>query len=86
MHAKRRERKRLKKKVVFHRGRLVAALNKYLRPLSDHEYLREWDLIKTQDMIAASQMPESVMDWIWQEKKDSFSMDWDAPIVKHGRL
>ena len=71
----------------FHRGRLVAALNKYLRPLSDHEYLREWDLPKTQDMIAVSQMPESVMDWIWEEKKkDSFHMEFDAPNVRYGRL
>jgi len=65
----------------------VAALNKYLRPLSDDEYLYEWDLPKTQDMVIASQMPESVIDWIWEEqKKDSFSMEWDAPKVRYGKL
>ena len=87
MYAKRYEQKGIKKKVKFHRDRLVAALNKHWRPLSDYEYLHEMDLPSTQNAVTVAQMSEGLIDWIWEpEKKDSFSMEWDAPKVRYGRL
>ena len=48
------------------------------------------DLPNTQNAVSVAVskgMPESVIDWIWEpEKKDSFSMEWDAPKVRYGKL
>lgn len=55
-----------KKKVTFHRDRLVAALNKYWRPLPVDEYLHKMGIPETENAIAVSGMPESVADWIWE--------------------
>lgn len=87
MHAKGREGWQHKKKVKFHRDRLVAALNKHWRPLSTKEYLHEMDVPATTNAVIVAQMPTELMDWIWEEQgRDSFSMEWDQPRVRHGKL
>lgn len=54
------------KKVVFHRDRLVAALNKYWRPVTVDEYLHRMDLPATENAVTVSAMPKEVVDWIWE--------------------
>lgn len=62
-------------------------MNKHYRPLSTHEYLHEMDLPATQNAVTVAQMNEGLIDWVWEpQKKDSFSMEFDAPKVRYGRL
>jgi hypothetical protein len=46
---------------------LIAALNKYWRPLSEEEYLHKMDLPATENAIMVAAFPKKVVGWIWQE-------------------
>ena len=48
---------------------MIAALNKYWRPLTVKEYLHEMDIPMVSDAVAVSGLPKEVIDWIWEEKK-----------------
>ena len=52
---------------MFHRDRLVAALNKYWRPVSLQEYLHEMDLPATENAVMVAGIPKPIMAWIWEE-------------------
>lgn len=54
---------------MFHRDKLVAALNKYWRPLSEDEYLHQMDIKMTEDAAEAAEFPKHVIERIWEEKK-----------------
>lgn len=68
MFTQRLEGERLKKKITFHRDRLIAALNKYWRPLGLEEYLHKMDLPATENAIAVAGFPKKVVGWIWEEQ------------------
>jgi hypothetical protein len=73
--------------VKFHRDRLIAALNKHWRPLSVEEYLHEMDVPATSNAVTVAEMSEALFDWIWEpQKRDSFSMEWEQPKVRYGKL
>lgn len=45
------------------------------------------DVPATSNAVTVAQMPESLMDWIWEPTgRDSFGMEWDTPKVKYGKL
>lgn len=54
---------------MFHRDRLVAALNKYWRPLQVDEYLHQMDVPATRNAITVAGFPEEVYKWIWEPAK-----------------
>ena len=57
------------KKVTFHRDRLVAALNKYWRPVAVDEYLHGMDLPATENAVTVAGMPKEITEWIWEPVK-----------------
>lgn len=58
----------------FHEDRLLAALNKYFRPVSREEYLHQWDLTMTQNAIALACFPKEIEAMIWEEDRDNFEI------------
>lgn len=60
--------------MIFHEDRLLTALNKYYRPLTEDEYLDSMDIPGTNNAIAVSQFPIHVNDWIWEKKREAFEV------------
>jgi len=55
---------------VFHRDRLLAALNKYWRPVTEREYLHGMDIPATNNAIAVAGFPKEIGQWVWVEPKE----------------
>lgn len=51
---------------------MIAALNKYWRPLTEKEYWENMDIISTNNAIAAANFPKEIEDWIFETKKPKF--------------
>ena len=56
--------------MTFHEDRLIAAFNKYWRPLTEDEYLDTMDLVDTNNAIAVANFPKNVDEWIWKKKRN----------------
>jgi len=71
--------------VTFRRGRLIAFLNAYWRPIKLDEYLHEMGLPEVWDAqtIAFSRLTEEqgnrIEDWIWEPERTPFEC---SPIVR----
>ena len=61
-------------KAEFHEDRLIAALNKYWRGLSEDEYYRKMDIPATNNAISVAQFPKEVEDWIWIKERKPFEV------------
>jgi len=61
-------------KTVFHEDRLISALNKYWRPVTEYEYWHKMDIPATNNAISISQFPENVEQWIWERHREAFSI------------
>jgi len=48
---------------------LVAALNKYWRPVAVDEYLHGMDLPATENAVTVAGMPKEITEWIWEPVK-----------------
>jgi len=53
---------------------LIAALNKYFRPISKKEFWYKMDIPGTNNAIAIAQFPKEVEDWIFQKKYKPFQI------------
>ena len=54
---------------TLHYDRLISALNKYWRAVSNEEFWDEMDLIDTNNAVAVAGFPEHVTDWVWTKKR-----------------
>lgn len=54
--------------------RLIAALNKYYRPVTSDEYWYKWDIPATNNAIAVAGIPKEVEDWIWEKERIPFQI------------
>lgn len=62
------------RKSIFHEDRLIAALAKYWRPITEKEYLYSMDIPGTNNAIAVSGFPEHVVEWVWEIKRKPFEI------------
>ena len=60
--------------MTFRRDRLIAALNKYWRPIDLDYYLHKMDLPGVRNAIAVAGMPKEVSDWIWEVQRNPFEV------------
>lgn len=58
----------------MHVDRLISALNKYYRPLSEHEYWYDMDSESTNNAIQIAGFPEPVENWIWEKDLKPFQI------------
>lgn len=56
--------------------RLISALNKYWRPLTNDEFLWDMDFEMTNEAIQVAQFPEEVVARIWEREKIPFEITW----------
>lgn len=59
---------------MFHEDRLLSALNKYWRALTEKEYLYNMDIPMTNNAITIAQFPEEVSKWIWETEREPFEV------------
>ncbi len=59
--------------MTFHEDRLIAALNKYYRPLTHDEYM-DMDMPMINNAITAAGFPKEVSDWIWEKERKPFEV------------
>lgn len=53
---------------------MFIALNKYYRPLTKKEFLKEMDIPMVNDAIQIACFPEGVADWIWEKERKPFEI------------
>jgi len=56
------------------KDRLISALNKYWRPITEKEYEEEMTVPDTQNAIKVASFPKEVGEWIWEKKKTDFEV------------
>lgn len=61
---------------------MIAALNKYYRPVSKREYWHEWGLPETENACVVAGIPEHLIDkiWIYERGGDGFGVHFDEPV------
>lgn len=55
--------------------RLIVALNKYWRPISDYYFWHKMDIVTVQNAVICSQFPKEVEDLVFEVKKNPFQID-----------
>jgi hypothetical protein len=55
-----------------HYDRLIAALNKFWRPVTDNDFWFKMDVVATNNAIAVAGFPREVEEWIWEREKEVF--------------
>lgn len=53
----------------MHDDRLIAALNKYYRPLTEQDYYDKMDIPSTQNAVLVANFPKEVEAWVWEAPK-----------------
>lgn len=53
---------------------MIAALNKYYRPMSLEDYKDTMDLIDVQNAVEIAGIPKAVADRIWQKERQAFEV------------
>jgi hypothetical protein len=53
---------------------LIAALNKYYRPITKEDFYLKMDLPMINNAVQVAQFPESVECWIWEKDRQPFSI------------
>ena len=59
---------------AFHVDRLIAALNKYYRPITKEDFFLKMDLPMINNAVQVAQFPKSVESWIWEKERQPFSI------------
>lgn len=59
---------------AFHEDRLISALNKYYRPITQEEYWYKMDIPMTQNAVIIAQFPKEVEAWIWEVDRKPFEV------------
>lgn len=54
----------------MHQDRLIAALNKYYRPLTEREFMEDMDIPAVQNAICIAGFSKEVEDWIWETNEE----------------
>ena len=54
----------------MHDDRLIAALNKYYRPLTKQDYYDKMDIPATQNAVLVANFPKEVEAWIWETPRN----------------
>lgn len=57
---------------------MIAALNKYYRPVSVDEFYNVWDLPTCQNAVDVAEFPEHIAKYIFEEKADNTKKINDA--------
>ena len=63
-----------KESIVFHEDKLIAALNKYWRPIGRKELKEDMDVQDIHNAIQFSGMPKDVVDKIWEKRRGAFEV------------
>ena len=53
---------------MFNVEKLITALNKYFRPVTEKEYWYEWDIPMTNHAVEIAEFPKHVIERIWTKK------------------
>ncbi len=53
---------------------MIAALNKFWRPVSEDYYYNKMDSVAINNAITVSGMNDEVFEWIWEKEKPVFGM------------
>ena len=70
----RHKKKRFSEKVIFHEDRLIAALNKHWRALTENQYWDELDMSATNNAIVEANFPQESNERIWETKRKPFEV------------
>lgn len=57
-----------------HVDRLIAALNKYYRAITNEEFYLKMDLPMINNAIQIAQFPKEIEDWIFEKEREPFSI------------
>jgi glycogen synthase len=54
--------------------RLISALNKYYRPITEKEFWFKMDSTMTQNAVIVSGFPKEVEEWVWKKERKPFEV------------